>query len=293
MDFAQEEGPRSRAESSGFILIAIIWIAGLLAVITSSLTAAVRTHLLFNRNSIFGTQASELADGLAQLTAWRLSVDEKREQKLSANGEWQSCTIDKQKAWISIQDQDGLVDLNTASPRLLNTLLNASLGASQAPSITAVVEDFKDANSVTAKGDAEPEFYANRDFGPSNSPFTSVDELDQIPGVTPPMFAKLTALTTVYSEQIGVSLDSAPDALLSALDVLRKDAATSEFSAPGSSRVVRITVAVQLSNGTRFVRKAIVTKVGQPDRPYIVNSWQSARWPSDLPEAVPSNRAVL
>lgn len=274
-------GARSNP-NRGFILIAVIWIAGLLAVMATALTASTRVHFLAGRNSLSGTRAEQIADGLARFTALNTT-------KLTApttgpqDGSWQACTWGAHDAWIAVQSQAGLVDVNTASPALIAALLKGIAPAEQAMRLAAEIRDFRDADRDAERGGVEPDIYPGRDYGPKNSPFTVIEELDQVPGMTPATFARLLPLVTVQSQQTGIAVDQAPAELLAILGINRNDAGTSPFSTPAASRFLGITVAVQMKDGTHFVRTALATSMMEPERPFVFTGWSTGAWPDDLP----------
>jgi general secretion pathway protein K len=265
----------------------VIWLSGLLATFAISVTLSVRSHALYARNAISEIRAKAIADGLVQLTALQ-AVDE--DSAPPADGRWRACIWpDGAQAWVAIQDQSGLVDLNTASPRLMMALFEGlGLPTVAAEDLVAAMRDFRDADSMSDFGRGEPEVYPGRDFGPKNAPFEAVEEMDQLPGMTPALFAALRNLTTIHTQQTGIYFAAAPERLLQVLGLSRTSVAGLPFSAPRSSNVSSITVAVQIDDGTRFVRRATIERTDRPLRPFVVLSWDDDSWPLQAPLAAAS-----
>lgn len=271
--------PRAAAgRQSGFALIAVIWIAGLLAVAATALSATIRSHVLYGRSVVSGTQAQAAADGLLRLLAWQLTAA-RRDAGRAFDGRWQSCRWGDVLASISIQDQSGLIDINTASPDLMRAVLSGlGLPEEGAAALEMAIEDFRDADRMSVLGGAEPVNYTARPYGPKNAPFAVVEELDQIPGITPQILSRLMPLTTVQSQQMGFSSAVAPAPLLASLHMTRAAAAASSYNTPSASSVLSVTAAVELPDGARFVRQAILAPIRQASRPYEIQSWTAPAW---------------
>ncbi len=178
-----------------------------------------------------------------------------------------------------MQDAGGLVDLNTGSPELVRALLLAATkDQGKAEALFAALQDFRDADSVAQSGGSEPRTYPGQTFGPKNGPFAVPEELDQLPGMTGDLFKTLVPLTTTLSQQPGIDPTRAPTSLLS---LLGSDA--QRFQSPSPGRMFRIDVMVELFNGIRYRRIAMVSLERQPDRPYSVLLWQRGGDPGETP----------
>lgn len=266
----------------GFILIAVIWIAGLLAVASTAFSVSMRSHIIYGRNAVSGEKVKSVADGLVRLAAWRVAASPST-MIVVPDGGWTACRWGDASLWISIQDQSGLVDLNMASPALMRALLEGlGLSTPDAMRMEMSMRDYRDADKAAMEGGDEPALYPGRAFGPKNAPFSTVEELDQIPGMTSDLFGKLIVLTSVDSEQTGVSFETAPVALLRALKLERPAGDSSPYSAPAASQVLAVKVAVHLPDGARFVRQALIAPLRQPKHPFAITKWISPPWPSEL-----------
>lgn len=186
--------------------------------------------------------------------------------------------------WLATQDQSGLVDLNTATTPLLTALLEGlGLSSEQAGLMVSTMRDYRDADSAGDLGTIEPQLYPGKDFGPKNAPFETPEELDQLPGMTTQLLARLKLLTTVGTQQTGIDFGSAPASLLVALGLTRTSVAGLPFRSAAQSRARSILVAVQLNDRTRFVRQAMIEQVDQPQRPFVATAWGQTQWPPALP----------
>src|SRR3954451_9301632 len=67
------EQPGETSRNSGFVLIAVLWLAGLISVMASVFAVSLRIHVLEESNALGNAQAMEKADGLVRLTSYRLA----------------------------------------------------------------------------------------------------------------------------------------------------------------------------------------------------------------------------
>ncbi len=268
-----ESSSDSRDADAGFALISVIWIAGLLAVVATAFAITVRSHTLAGSNVIYNTRTESVADGMALATALRLAVPANAAEPLKLNGEASYCQwSDGIAVSISIQDQGGLVDLNTASPDLFKTLLQG-LGADEAKSTEILVafQDFRDPDSQSASGGIEPENFPGKAYGPKNAPLAIPEEIDQVPELDDALFHKLMPFVTVTSQQPGIDLSSAPQKLL---DLLGNRDAALHFASLSPAKTFSIDVTAELKNGSRYRRQALVSLLRQPDRPFAILAWR-------------------
>ncbi len=69
----QDTAGKSRVDA-GFVLVSVIWIAGLLAVVATAFAITVRSHTLAGSNVVYNTRAESVADGMALLPRYRLAA---------------------------------------------------------------------------------------------------------------------------------------------------------------------------------------------------------------------------
>ncbi len=265
----------------GFVLVSVIWIAGLLAVMATAFTIGIRSYTLAGRNVIQGERAQAIADGMATYQALKLaSLDLSGNLQLTS-GIASACRwSDTARVTVRVQDQGGLVDLNTASPVLIGRLLEGlGLAAADASAVQADLQDFRDPDHDAQSGGAEPAVYRDRKHGPRNGPISVVEELDQIPGLTEKLRTTLRRVTTVSSQQMGFDLERAPEELLKLLQLSGPiDPNAQAFASPSPRRVYAIETAAELPDGSRFTRRALIALLRQPERPFAILAWQQGEW---------------
>ena len=279
---------QKNAESQrGFVLVAVIWLAGLIAVMTTSFIAKVRIDALMAANVIQAEKAELMADGLARLTAWRLAKgDALPANAASIQCRWREAAL----VQISIQDQAGLADLNTMPDAYFEAFFKA-LGKTpeQSRALAQAISDFRDADSDGGNGASEPKFYGGQTFGPKNAPFEAAEELDQLPGFDDALYRATLPLVTVHSAQPGIDPATAPAILRQLFKEQPKGDFTGQlasYTGASQGRAFAIDVRAQGKDGGRFRREAIVVVLRQPERPYAILNWKRGQdWTGDLPAA--------
>jgi type II secretory pathway component PulK len=273
----------------GFVLVAVIWLAGLIAALTTGFVVKVRVDALTASNIVRNTQAELIADGMARLAAWRLATASQPTDTTRTLCMWRKGMMVE----VLIQDQSGLADINMLPPIFLAELLRG-LGADdqRAKEISEAMLDFRDGDSEAQSGGVEPKTYPERDFGPKNAPYEAIEELDQLPGMDEDLYRALLPLVTVSSSQAGIDPKSAPLSLRKAFNQSASGAFTgslANFVGASQGRTFGLDVRVTADNGARYRRLATAIILRQPERPFSFLTWQRGdEWTEDKASARPT-----
>lgn len=213
---------------------------------------------------------------------------------LLANGTVYRCSRDTDSIDVTLTDVAGLIDLNAGSLELLARVL-AGIGVPQlhAQTLASAIVDFRDIDDDPLPGGAEAKEYraAGRTYGPKNAPFESVEELDQVLGMTPDILARLRGLVTVYSRAPVLDIQLAPPALVTALsralpdakspadatvESLRTRLADQFLSTAGPrSRIHTVTVGVTTASGGCFRRCTVVELSDNLQIGFVLHEWKA------------------
>ncbi len=224
---------------------------------------------------------------------------------------------------VSIQDEGGKVDINTASDDLLRALLVSvewtdldgavnSLDQAGADALVDAIVDFRDPDDLRRLNGAEDDDYAAAGYrwDAKDAPFEAVAELHRVFGMTAALYAQLEPLVTVYSGQPGVDPRTAPPGVLRALpgydevaleavlagrrEVAAGGTASAAPQTPASFKsgsrrnVVTIRAVAATPGGAVFIRKAVVGLAGSRQKPFHIYSWSRGRRSPSLPGAPPT-----
>jgi len=271
----------ARRDDRGFALVAVIWIASLLAVVAFVFTTSVRGHMRSRAADIASGEAEALADAAANLAI--LDLLRRRgggEGRIPLDGSVVDCRMEGGETLLMrISDEAGRVDLNTGSDALIRALLmGLGLAGEDAGRLAAALVDYRDDDGVRRDGGAELEDYAGRPgSAPRNAPLESVEELARVPGFDGALVARLRPFVTVHGGAAGVdpAVTSSELAAVLARGASADEGAATAFGdgslsiprslvAPSTRRDYRIEAQATSARGGIFVREAVVSLVERP-----------------------------
>lgn len=208
-------------------LLLVLWACALLAILLGGYAMTARTEGLQAHYQFAQTQARYAAEAGVARAAWAVSQTDSR-LRWKTDGRPYQFQLDDTPVHVSITADDGKVDLNTASPQLLQRLFSV-LGVDQTRSehLAAAIADWRDADDASLPNGAEAAQYrdAGRDYGPRNGPFASIEELQQVLGMDATLYAKVAPLLTIWSGRLVPNAAHAPLQVLEALPGMSHDAA--------------------------------------------------------------------
>lgn len=242
----------------------MLWSVVLLALIATGITAAGRTDIHLASNLRAAARAEAAADGAIEEAAFHLLDPvtpwhaDGQDRQLDVSGVWVT---------VSIVNEAGKANLNTASPELLSAIL-AGCGASaqQAAALAQAIVDWRFPGRATP-GALSARLVAYRiaglNYSPPGEPFERLEELGLVAGMTPDLLARLTPLLSIYNDS-DVDPREADTIVRQAVSrifgpVVQSDA---PHAAPAT---VTITATAATAEGARFIRHATV-RIGRSDR---------------------------
>ena len=257
----------ARRRQDGFVLVSVLWIVALIASLSALFVNVIGSHQRANSAYIRAAQAEAAADGAIRFFAFLLaSIDQSRPGAASpTDGRWMRCRLASgARAAISIQDQDGLVDLNRAPLSLLRTVLVSQLGSPEGARLAGRIADIRRSGLKAASDDRDPGLHGAAEF-------QTVEELLAITDVDRPSLNRALRLLTVYSRSDGIDPRAAPRELRDALRASYGEAGPSpELVRESRARVFSITADVGDRSIGRSIRRAVVELIRQPDQPFAI-----------------------
>lgn len=305
----------SRGPVRGAALVLVLWLIVLLTAVVGGYALLGRTGHLQGRTETRQLQGDAAARAGLEYAVWRLNHPDPT-LRWHPDGRAYHWRYGGAELELRITDERGRVDLNRASPQLLQALLHA-LGAdpARAASQAAAIVDWRDGDDMAAPGGAEDPAYAaaGRPYGAKDAPFESIAELLQVLGIEPADYQRLRPQVTVHSGLPQPEAAFAPLPVLQALGV--RDAALlvqlrgqpprgDAVAQPGDPRpgaaaasvghllalaeggVVRrgtysIDSLARLPDGSRTTTRAVVRLqgTGAPGMAYMVLAWEEGASP--------------
>ena len=208
--------------------------------------------------------------------------------------------------WVSIQDKGGKIDLNASPDELLRGLLLSAqwegpdgeltgLGVDEADALVDAIRDFADPDDLIHLNGAEDKDYmaAGLPWDAKDAPFEAVEELHQVLGMSPLLYAAIRPALTVYNGKGDIDPDVAPREVLMALpeinevDVDAHVEARSDvsgtilplaegFAQRSRGQFLNIRVEAHDPSGAVFVREAVVEMTRRSrDQPFAFRAWKT------------------
>lgn len=282
-----------RNRRAGFALLAVIWGTGLIALLVVSFMTTGRLRLQTASNIASATQGAYIAEGVIGLAA--LALLEERDTAAAQgpnarihDGAPKYCVFDGAAVSLSVEDESGKVDLNAASPELLQaTLVALGLDDDAAEPVAKAIVAYRTAPGDIGQSRIAPA--SDKPFGPKQALFETIMELDQVSGVSPALFRDLLPFVTVHSRNPGVDTRSSPPALFAALtgappaivqslraapypnSLNREDARfPANFKQAGESGAYLIHVEALLATGQTVAKEAILDTRPPNGKPFAL-----------------------
>jgi general secretion pathway protein K len=277
----------------GVALLIVLWACTLLAILLGGFAMLARTEGLQARYQFAQTQAHYAAQAGVMRAIYGLQ-NGSEDSRWIADGRIYPFRFDDATVKVAIVDEDGKIDLNSASPQVLAGLFRAA-GADdkRADALSAAVQDWRSFGDAASPNGAKAPQYtaAGRDYGPRNGPFVTVEELQMVLGMDAQMYARVAPVVTIWSGRDSPNPAHAPPlALMSipgmdsaTMDTLlanrQSGTAVSGIVAPGVAGGNGVTHSIRaeatLADGTRAVVRATIRLQGiqSGTQPYAVLRW--------------------
>jgi general secretion pathway protein K len=291
--------PASQRESQrGMVLLSVLWIIMLLALIAANATTNSRTSLGLARNHLISAQAEAVADAGVHVAILSL-LDPEGLGIFPEDGTPFDIPVGGTVV-LSVQDEAGLLNLNYATVEELARLMTTvGMSSAEGEILANAIVSFRKSGSgqpaataLTASGTRGP-------AGPKNRFFDVVEELQQVEGITPTLFLRLSPYVTVDSRPSRLDPNTAPDEVVYAVTGLMRAeleqvlAANSrsagdapfgnrtlvarDLVAPSEREIFVIRAEAITPSGGRFVRIARIYCSRDPELPYQILGWTMGR----------------
>jgi general secretion pathway protein K len=282
----------------GIALVIVLWIIVLLSIMAASFAYSMRTETTLTTFAMERAQARALAEAGVAYAVQKLLLQVDPEDPWPIEGSIREWSFGTGTAYISVVDSSGMIDLNHADRALLGGLLISQGGIAEEglDALLDSIEDWRDPDDLKRLNGAEEEEYlaAGRHEGPKNAPFESVEELQQVLGVTPQLYEKLFEFITVAGHK-GVNPEAASLEVLSAVPDIdsqlvmdyvpqrTESIATGiplppapplgEYLSQARGLAYHMSVKARLETGTQTTIKAVITQARRPGQVFHIIAW--------------------
>ena len=203
---------------SGVALIIVLWVLALVTITAGTFSALARTEHWQARYALDSARARAAAEAGLHRAVYELRNPDEASRWIG-DGRVYSFALRDMQVDVAITDERGKIDINVVDANtLLNLFIGQGLDEQMAGNLASAVMDWRDEDDLLTPGGAEAAEYeaAGLGYTPSNGPFVSVAEFQQVLGVSYELFQKLRPALTVYSRRRSPEAAFAPyEALLS------------------------------------------------------------------------------
>lgn len=279
----------------GWALVAVLWALTMLALMAAATEALTVTSYRTEQHAIVEAQADAALDAAVVRAVLGIS-DLRSEMRWRVDGSHRTILYYGASIDVAVQDENGRIDLNTASGSLIRQLLvSAGLSGDSANALTDRIVSWRGiAGPQTLNGGSDEDYQAaGLSYLPRHGPFQTVDEVGLVLGVTPQLLARIRPALTVYSKQASFDSAVAPrealmvlypddpgkiDQIMQAREVGLNAATPLPPGQPGTAGASAghaFSIAAATNTGARiFRRTAVVEITGDDRRPYFVLAWK-------------------
>lgn len=266
-----------QAWQQGIALVVVLWLLVLMTVIAASHARIIRTETRLASNQVENSKARSLAEAGVHHAILELLVRDE-ELRWPVNGSINRIRYEGGSVAIAIRDVRGLVDINSASAALLDSVLaGTGIEETQRKALVDATLDWRDKDSLKRINGAEDDDYrlAGLKWAARDGAFSSVEEFRYVLGMTNPLFERLAPYLTVHSGQANITLDYAPPWLFSVLAETQESSTSANITRRNDGSTFQITVWATSNGGSSASLDAVVRIAATSDPAYTILSWRA------------------
>lgn len=250
-------------------MVAVIWSLGLITLLGMAVIVGARY-----RTKVASSYASVAVATAAAESAINLAIAATLTKVAEQNVKFPlRCRMPGgERVSITIEEETGKIDLNTATPAVLTRLFTAlTRDQSAGVRIAGSIMEYRAPAGGRVKGtNTQPTKGKPEDA--RKPAFTTIMQLDQIDGVSPHLFRTALRFVTVRSGRPEPDGEAASPALRSLLNLDQKPPGPTRGLPVGGSVTIRADI--RAPDGVRFIREALVSFGPEGDRPYLIREWR-------------------
>lgn len=210
---------RRRHGRRGIALVSVLWVLTLLALVAAAFLHTTRGEINLTYNLSENARAEALAEAGVHQAIYGL-IDPDPERAWRVDGTPYAWLYGGGEIRAAVQDEGGKIDLNRAEPTLIRALFAAlDVAPDEAEALSDAIVDFRDADNLRRPQGAEDLDYRREalDWDAKDAPFEAVEELQQVIGMTPPLYRAVAPAVTVHARSRRPHEATAPDLVVAAL----------------------------------------------------------------------------
>ncbi len=208
----------SRRTQRGIVLVIVLWTIVLLSVLIGNMMLTLRSAIQTIQIQAAAAQATALAEA-GVYRAIQVLAETPPAEVSQVKRPLEKFQFGTGVVRVAIQDEAGKIDLNRGDPALIDDLLRYfDYDEQQRQSIIDAIQDWSDGDTDARPFGAEYPDYDRQglDYQPKNAPFARIEELQQVLGISRPLFQRLRPALTVHSGRRNLNINVAPPEIVAA-----------------------------------------------------------------------------
>jgi general secretion pathway protein K len=210
---------RGSLRQSGIALVLVLWVLILMSIIVGVFAVLARTEALQARFLFDTTEAHYAAEAGLHRAVFEMRNPD-IETRWVPDGRPNYIEFGNAVVEMRVTDESGKIDLNSVDAEtLIELFLSRGVDEMAAWQLADAIEDWRDEDDIPRLYGAEIDDYlaAGYPYGPANQNFQSVDELQQVMGMSWDLFRSIEGLLTVHGRGGQINPAFAPAEVLAAL----------------------------------------------------------------------------
>jgi len=287
---------------SGVALVIVIWVLSLLTLMAGSFALTMRRETAVTISMRDHAVIQALAQSGVSMAQKMLLHTDKNKQ-WHDDGSLYQFSLQNVVIRVKILSEAGKFNLNKVDAVTLGQIMaQTDLNQAAQQALISAILDWRDVDDLVRINGAEKEEYeaAGLPYGPANQPFRTMQELQQVLGMTPTVYRQLKKLFSLYNPHAKVNLAVADKAVLSIVtgldaktidDYLRQRAENhrqglpppllpgnsinnSASSGSPASNTIQVIVQVKTAQGLEGGISVIMQKNQSAEKPFQVVDWE-------------------
>lgn len=261
----------------GFALLIVLWMLVLIAFIVGYVVSTGRSEIQISMNIANNAAATAAADGAVYQTIFTLSAP-REDQRPASEGTLRTVEIGRSVVTLRVDDENGRINPNLASVRLLEGLLRAvGTGANSAADLAdAITQWVGSAGKLRSADELAAEYHAaGLNYAPPETPLESIDELLRVRGMTVQEFEAIRPHLTLFGGREPNVASADPIVVAAKLYADQSGSSGPIFSGIGvDDQIFRILVSARGPANARAAFTVIV-RINPSDFGYSILDWRN------------------
>jgi general secretion pathway protein K len=253
----------------GFALLIVLWTVGFLALLGTQIVAAGRSDTQLAGNLKQEAELAAAADGAVSEVMFRMLGA--HDPGFQADRGVRVFRVGATSVLVRIERESDRINLNTASAVLLRALVIQVGGApALGDRLAAAILDWRTSGINPRPGGAKAAEYraAGLAYGPPGAPFRRVEELVDVLGMTPDLYARMAPHLTVLSDA-DPDMSTADPVVARALSDAAGAADITGEAEQTADETFRVSVTAQGAGSARYSIVAVASADFQNTTPHV------------------------